>query len=730
MTAERIARALGDAAVWYPKNLGWKVFPCHSIVDGHCSCGKQECWDSNNQGKHPITQHGLLDATSDLAAIAKWWRRWPDANIGLATGEASGVDVLDVDPRNGGDDTLRELEAKHGELPATLQSLTGGGGVHYFFRHTTGLKNTAGKIGPGLDFKTTGGFVILPPSNHISGRAYCWEGASRPEDIDAVSIPAELLKLARGSSNGNGHGRTHVAKIAQIIPDGEKHDTCVSVAGGMRRRGCNSEEIFAALLELSKRFQTPVPAGNLRDIADDIEGRYAPAAASYPLTEIGLAERLVQRYGEDLRYCHQNNRWHVWTGRNWAEDDTATVQRRAKATIRTLYESAAREKDPDRRQAVARFAIKSDGDVTIRRVLSRAAAEEGIPVRLGDFDRDSWALNCANGVIDLRSGAMTPHSRELLMRNYTAVAYHPGARSLMWERFLSDVTGGDRDLADFLQVAGGYSATGDTSEEKLFMPIGPGASGKSTLLESAKAALGGYAWVADFESFLHRPAGGGGIRSDIAELAGKRFVLSVEVDEGARLAEGLVKHLTGGDTMRARQLYQEGFLFQPQFKLWLAANHAPKARDDDSGLWRRILRIPLETVVPEARRDPTLKGRLKSAPECQQAILAWLVEGAIRWREDGLHIPACIRQATEAYREEQDPLKDFFADAVEFDAKTWVTAAELRRAYEHHCELEGIRYPLGPKQFGERLQARGCTSRVPTIEGKSTRIWEGIRVLR
>ena len=106
-----------------------------------------------------------------------------------------------------------------------------------------------------------------------------------------------------------------------------------------------------------------------------------------------------------------------------------------------------------------------------------------------------------------------------------------------------------------------------------------------------------------------------------------------------------------------------------------------------------------------------------------------MVEGAIRWREEGLIIPACIRQATEAYRADQDPLKDFFADACEFDPAAWVTAAQLRHAYERHCELEGIRYTLGPKQFGERLRARNCTSRTPRVEGKPTRIWEGVRLV-
>lgn len=448
-----------------------------------------------------------------------------------------------------------------------------------------------------------------------------------------------------------------------------------------------------------------------------------------PLTEIGLAERLVRDHGADIRYCHASSTWYVWDGRHWAEDSTAEVERRAKSTIRALYATAAREPSETRRQAIAKFALRADGDVMIRRMLSRAAAEPGIPVTLDQFDAEPHYLNCPNGVVDLRTGRLEPHRRELLMRNLAGTEYDPEAVSPIWESFLHDTCGGDLELRNFLQVAFGYSATGDTCEEKLFMPIGPAATGKSTLLEGVKAALGTYAWVADFESFLHRPAGMGGIRSDVAELAGRRFVLSVEVDEGTRLAEGLVKHLTGGDTMRARNLYQKGFLFRPQCKLWLAANHAPRVRDDDSGLWRRILRIPLDKVVPEERRDRRLKERLRTDPECQRAILAWIVAGAVAWYQHGLAVPDCIRGATERYRQEQDPLRDFFAESCELDPDAWTPNADLRKAYEAHCEREGIRYPLGPRALAERLEGRGCRSEVRWIDGKAVRGWLGIRIL-
>src|SRR5262249_32059747 len=156
---------------------------------------------------------------------------------------------------------------------------------------------------------------------------------------------------------------------------------------------------------------------------------------------------------------------------------------------------------------------------------------------------------------------------------------------------LERVTGGDAELASFLQRAVGYSLTGHTSEEVLFFLHGSTATGKSSKLDAIRAVLGEYAAVADFETFLKR-RGDAGIRNDIARLAGARFVVSIEVDDGKALAEGLIKLLTGGDVVTARFLYREAFEFQPRFKLWLAANERPRVRADDAAMWRRIIQVP------------------------------------------------------------------------------------------------------------------------------------------
>jgi hypothetical protein len=164
-----------NAALRYAAH-GWPVFPLHSIRnDGRCTCSDpDEC--GTNAGKHPRTEHGLHDATVDEAQICKWWRRWPNANIGVPTGAASGLMVLDIDPRHGGSESLEVLLRKFGPLPNTLEQLTGGDGRHIVLKHPGGhIPSRALPGAIGIDVKADGGYIVVAPSLHRSGKRYAWQ---------------------------------------------------------------------------------------------------------------------------------------------------------------------------------------------------------------------------------------------------------------------------------------------------------------------------------------------------------------------------------------------------------------------------------------------------------------------------------------------------------------------------------------------------------------------------
>ena len=252
------------AALAYAKK-GRKVFPLHSANgSGECSCGVEKC---QNKGKHPRTAHGFKDATADLDQIKRWWGQWPDANIGTPTGQ--GLVVLDIDPRHGGMESIARLQEEHEALPETGQQATGGDGLHFLFTVDGAFKSRPG-IRPGVDLKADGGYIVLPPSRHASGKRYRWLKNTKP-----VLLPAWIHKL-QASENGNNEGKRNQGSS---ISKGERNQALLSYAGTMRRRGMGQEEIAAALVVMNRnRCSTPLPESEVRSVAASV-CRYTPNAS-------------------------------------------------------------------------------------------------------------------------------------------------------------------------------------------------------------------------------------------------------------------------------------------------------------------------------------------------------------------------------------------------------------------------------------------------------------------
>ena len=423
-------------------------------------------------------------------------------------------------------------------------------------------------------------------------------------------------------------------------------------------------------------------------------------------TDYGNAERLVAQHGDELRYVPGVG-WHAWDGVRWRRDDTGEVVRRAKQSARTILTEAEQTDDAQERKILAKWALTSETDPRLRAAISLAESELQVITRADELDAHEWLLTVENGTLDLRDGALQPHAQADLLTKLAPVIYQPDAASDVWDQFLETVTGGDDQLAAFLQRLSGYTLTGSVRDEVLMFVHGPAATGKTTFVETIKAMLGEHAMTADFETFLRR-RGDAGIRNDIARLAGARMVLSVEVDDGKALAEGLIKTLTGGDTVTARHLYSESFSFTPAFKLWLAANDRPRVRATDEAMWRRILQVPFTNIIPESQRDPTLKARLRE-PQHLAAVLAWAVRGCLDWQRHGLQVPDSVRSYTAEYRRENDALADWLADDCQLAAEHWTAAADLRAAYEQWCTNTGTKPLDAGRPWGTALKAHGCT---------------------
>ena len=242
---------------------GRAVFPCHTIQGGRCTCGVTDC---SSPGKHPRTTNGHNEATTDAATITKWWTKWTNANIGFAV--PADVVVLDVDIKHDigkyGDDSLDEWEREHGKLPDTVLSLTGGGGKQYFFKTDKSVSCTTGLL-PDIDVKSAGGYVILPPSKHISGRSYEWEASSDPADIEMLPLPEALYNLMMTTKTT----KTAGAEFTETIGEGTRNDTLFKAASSLRSKGLSESEIFAAISVMNKeRCKPPLPDEEVKKIAE------------------------------------------------------------------------------------------------------------------------------------------------------------------------------------------------------------------------------------------------------------------------------------------------------------------------------------------------------------------------------------------------------------------------------------------------------------------------------
>ena len=266
-----------NEALAYAKR-GWRVLPLHTIKSGTCTCGRAKC---QSPGKHPRARRGVLDSTVDAKQIKAWWKRWPRANVGIATGRESGLVVLDVDAE-GGEDSLHVLELEHEPLPDTVEAHTGGGGRHLLFEHPQGYPGQ--RLGPsppgdgpvpnkvgierGLDVRGDGGYIVAPPSLHQSGRAYAWETIHGPDDVSLAPLPAWL----RGRL-GTPVAKSQIETPLQGVSKGKRNATAAKLAGKYLALGLAREEVVALLATWNRANDPPMEQDELEKVLTSIAKR-------------------------------------------------------------------------------------------------------------------------------------------------------------------------------------------------------------------------------------------------------------------------------------------------------------------------------------------------------------------------------------------------------------------------------------------------------------------------
>lgn len=335
-------------------------------------------------------------------------------------------------------------------------------------------------------------------------------------------------------------------------------------------------------------------------------------------------------------------------------------------------------------------------------MVSLARHEPEVSAVKAHFDKNQLLLNLQNGVLNLEDGLLEEHRSEAMLSKISPVTYDPTADCPRWKQFMEEIFCGDSDLISFVRRACGYSLTGLTREEVVFILLGDGQNGKTVFLETLSYIWGEYAKVANFETFLASKFQGNGPRNDIAALHGARLVKACETGEGRRLSEALIKELTGSDSITARFLYHENFTFRPQFKLWFATNEAPEVRGQDQGIWRRLLKIPFNYTVPAEKRDRNLQSVLKKEAS---GILNWMLAGYKNYRSAGLGVAEAVHKATREYRESQDIVREWLNDGRQ-DPVAKVPAGAAHKDFQEWCRRSGTQ-GMNLRAFGLRMTKIG-----------------------
>lgn len=452
-------------------------------------------------------------------------------------------------------------------------------------------------------------------------------------------------------------------------------------------------------------------------VDDDRDGLSGDVDGLELLAELHAARFFAKRYGDRIRFCAKAGGWFVWDQRRWAKDDDGAVLRLAHAAADEIATWAGGCADLEQRKKILGFAIALQKRRGIENVVALAQSLEAIAIgNPARFDANPWALNVANGTLDLQSGRLRPHDPEQLITRIVSINFDPAARCDRWLSFLDEIFAGDAETIGFVQRAVGYTLTGSATEQVFFILHGLGANGKTTFLSVLSDLLGEYGLSTKPETFVDRKAGSA--TNDLARLHGARFVSSIEVADGHALAESFVKAVTGGDRISARYLYGEYFDFEPTFKLWLGTNHKPVVRGVDEGIWRRIRMIPFEQRFQGDRCDPDLRAKLGAE---LPGILAWAVHGCLEWQRQRLGSADAVRVATSAYRLESDTFATFLDERCVVEPHAIARAGELFAAFQQWAEANGER-PVSQQRFGRRLSDRGFSSERAAIG----RLWRGI----
>jgi len=690
-----------DVALQISRELGFPVFPCREYVDKK----------KNKVSKAPYTPHGFIDASTDENQIRKWWSKFPNALVGVPTGEITDIFVIDIDTdgKKDGQSSFDKLEVGD---PQTCQTITLSGGRHLIFKYPADLPITidAGKLlGDGIDIRNNGGYVIWAGSTTAHG-GYEYRAGYSPKEVGFQPMSDKLI----------GHFLQAIkekkAKPSKQNPlVGERNSTLFHEAVTLSNKGVSSGLIEAYLQDRNLDCVEPIDTNELNTIYKNATSY--KKSAYIALTDLGNAERFARDHQGEVIFCSDQEAWYAWNGTIWEIGEIA-VQQRAKETTRNML--AEKMPNDEVQKHLFKWQKQSESSPRQKAILATAKSHESLVQTSEVLDKNKNLFNVVNGTLDLESSTLKPHTNTDLLTKVANASLLENETAPRWKTFIEEVTAGDKELASFLQKACGYLLCGDRKEQIILFLIGEGANGKSVFIDVISHVFGDYAGVISAKALIDKSAGS--IPSDIAAIASKRLVTLSEFPERVPINTTTVKSITGGDKLTARHLYKEWFEFTPQFQLLCAMNDLPQVHYADDAYFRRIRILPFNRKFTEEEMDKDLTTKLKSEAD---GILGWCLEGYKLYRSQGLKQTQRMTAELEHYRRNADPVAQFVSDCIEKSSPdVFITRDDLVKEVTEYCLSEELDCPRGAdikkrltRYLGEASQKRKGNNRVRGYTG-------------
>ena len=429
-------------------------------------------------------------------------------------------------------------------------------------------------------------------------------------------------------------------------------------------------------------------------------------SSGFEWSEIGMANLFGMLYEKEARYCPEHKSWYTYHQGVWKKDEGAIlVSEKIKDFVRLMIIYCGEIVDDETRKNYISFVNKM-GDRRMRdRILKDAAGE--LHISATQFDANPYLINCTNGTYSLENYAFREARWDDFITMQTRFP-HTVRRDVSckrWEKFIDEVTQGNKDKADFLQRALGYSMLGMSNEECMFILHGKTTrNGKSTLLNTIEYMLGDYAKVAPVGMICKgdRSKDAEAASPTLAGLKGKRFVTMSESNEYGKLDEEKIKQLTGGEEISARALYQSAITYKPQFTLWLSCNDLPMVTDKSLFASDRIKVIEFNRHFKPEEQDTHLKDELTSR-EAMSGIFMWLVRGYIKYKERGLTMSKELRSVVRQYEKDNDLVLQFLESRCQTDDDASIKAKDLYSNFKVWAKSEGAPV-LSSRKFNSEME--------------------------